>query len=177
MKPKKYLAFTLIELLVAMAITAIITTVVIANFHNANKSRAVQFAADTVVNVLREAQNDTLTGLQIVNSSCNQGNAPVAFFANFSAGTSDYTITGLDKCGSLTTLKSGQLPTKTRISSTGLVVDGTVQPSLSIKFTPPFGALEASGIGGFTSIIISVESSDSTSYSNVTISGVSGKIE
>lgn len=180
MKPKKQQpGFTLIEMLVAMALVAILATVVIANYREANKRKSVQFAADSVINALREAQNNAVTGLQI-QTSCVQGKAAVSFAANFIAGTNFYTITALDKCANTITLKNQTIPKGTLIKSTGLLLNGGGVASLNIKFTPPFGNTEASTGGAAASYVsstITLESADGTITKTVTVDGISSRIQ
>jgi prepilin-type N-terminal cleavage/methylation domain-containing protein len=59
MQSKFNKAFTLVELIVAIAIIVTLSSIVVANFQNGNKSRAVQAASDTVASAVRTAQENS----------------------------------------------------------------------------------------------------------------------
>jgi prepilin-type N-terminal cleavage/methylation domain-containing protein len=178
--------FTLLELLVALSITAILTTVVLANFNQGNKSRSVLLATDVVLSALRTAQNDSLNPQNLSSGTCPD-KVPASYDVLFdnTSSAKTYYLLAYDKCGSQQILKQYILSKLVQIRPTnGLAVDGTSLGAsggiLEIRFTPPFGRLTVSSNGSayrdFNSADIFVQSTDGATNKTVTVSGISGRI-
>ena len=177
--------FTLIELIVVVFIIGLISTISISNFRNSEKQKRVVLAADTAINAIRNAQNFALTGRQIDSSTCNLGKSPQAYLMNFTT-TQAMDLWALDKCDVIYAVESYTYPAYTRVQDNGYVLNGSSQPLLKIKFTPPFGAMTISTTAGvpnvgpfnsFTTASIIIQSTDGTITKTVTVDGLAGRIE
>lgn len=140
------MGFTLIELLIAMAIIAVISTVVIANFHNGQKDRAAALSADIVVNAIHDAQAFSASGKLIANSNCSSGQAPVAYLIY--ANPSDHAVNlyALDKCGSQSDFSTYNLVQSYPLPESFNVWDANMSDAasdqsrpLELGFTLPYG--------------------------------------
>ncbi|HEX5429495.1 MAG TPA: prepilin-type N-terminal cleavage/methylation domain-containing protein [Patescibacteria group bacterium] len=180
--------FTLIELLVAMAIIALLATVVLSNFNQGNRSRATALAADVVSNSFRTAQNDALNPQSFPGFSCSSGKVPAEYHLYFDSNTPTYyTLNAVDKCGDAPvllqrfTLANNVVIKKNNglaVDSTGVGSDGG---TIELKFLPPFSQVTASFNGGdyeeFNSAEVILESSDGSSSRTITFDGVSGRVD
>jgi prepilin-type N-terminal cleavage/methylation domain-containing protein len=183
--------FTLIELLVAMALVAILSTIVVASFRNGNRSKSVALGIDLTTSALRTAQGASLTGGKIAAFSCTidglPSNQASEYRIRFSSGSSTYLLLAYDKCSNPpVTLETYQLAQNVLISSTGLKVtsqSGTTSTaimSLELRFSPPFGKITASLDGEafvpFRNSNIQIQSEDGSVIRNLTLDGISGTI-
>jgi prepilin-type N-terminal cleavage/methylation domain-containing protein len=180
--------FTIIELIVAIVVLVVLTSLSLANFRNGEKQKQVGFAADTVVNAVRNAQNFALTSRQISKSNCTIGSltdkAPASYLVVFSVGT-PVTLYGIDKCAGIHTIESYKLPDKTKYRQNGWAINGNPVKIIQLKYTPPFAtptytnSLDGVNTGTFqsySSSTIVVESDDGTVFRTVTVDGISGQI-
>lgn len=85
--------FTLIEAMVVIAIVSIMTGAVIASLGNGRVKRELETNAREFASVIREAQNNALTG-----KSAIAGTTPCGYQINWTAGSS-YAMTYLYKSG------------------------------------------------------------------------------
>ncbi len=127
--------FTLIEMLVSIAILALLSTVIIANYRAGQRQVNVQNAANQLASDLRVAQNYTLSGKE--NASGNfptggwgvhlvNGNASYILFAD---NNGNYTYDAGEE------FKTLNLPNKTQISA--IQINGSDTSPLDIVFEPP----------------------------------------
>jgi DNA-binding beta-propeller fold protein YncE/Tfp pilus assembly protein PilE len=178
-RPKS--AFTLIELIIIIFIVGAISSITISNYRNGEKSRRVAIATDTVINVARTSQNYTLTGRDTTNadSDCR---SPKYYFMEFSYTSTDVSLYAHNNCGSDDLIQTISLPANTRIKANGLGVNTyTADTSLKVAFFPPFGKSEVwvndnPTSTTFSSVRITLESTDGTYNNTVEINGISGRI-
>jgi prepilin-type N-terminal cleavage/methylation domain-containing protein len=183
----KQKGFTLIELIVAIAVLVLISSISIANFRQGERQKSLSFAADTVTNSIRNAQNLTLTSKQIDKSTCTVGvindKAPQSYILAF-LPSSPATLYGVDKCNTVHNIESYNLPPKTSFQTNGLKINGSTVPGLQIKFTPPFANMTSSNnttanqgvFSAFTTASVTMKPSNGSELRTVTIDGVSGRI-
>jgi prepilin-type N-terminal cleavage/methylation domain-containing protein len=182
--------FTLIELIVAIAIMGILSAVVISNFQRGNESQRLQLAADTVINAIRTAQEQSLNPKAVSSISCARGNIPAEYHIKFDStanNSSAFTLLGTDKCGvSGVLLQNFKLPTKVHLKLVnGLNRDGSFVGGsggiLDISFLPPFGKTTASvngdGFISFTQSKVIIESNTSSLSKTVILDGLSGRVD
>ncbi len=179
MKPKFLKGFTLLELLIVITITVVISSISIANFRQGERRRRIAIASDSIISALRSAQNLTLTGKEIPQSTCGSKTAKY-YEVRFTYSTA-FTIYAEDNCSNLYAIESYSLPLKTQIKANGLLLNGTpAGTSLYVKFSAPFakitGALNGAGGGSLTTANITIESTEEAIERSVTIDGVSGRI-
>jgi prepilin-type N-terminal cleavage/methylation domain-containing protein len=169
--------FTLIELLVAMAIMAILTTLVLARYREADKRRRVQLAGDMLVSALSDTQNSALTGKKA--TGCTGGNPYVARLIPNATTVNVGCLTN--------TYQTYNLPAQTIIST--VTMDGISYPNgIFVYFYPPFATVKVctsvSGVNctatetNFTTVNVTAQSSNNPSITRTTlVDGVSGRIE
>jgi len=172
--------FTLVELLVVIFIMTMISGITIANFRQAERQKRVEIAADVLVNAIRNAQNYTLAGKEIVdpaNPSCRK---PVSYFTRITnAGV--VTLYGVTSCATVV-VETYPLPQNTRIQTNGLQINGIPGGNtlLNINFSSPFALVTAGGdvtsSSSFTSATITIESTQGAISKTVRVDGVSGRI-
>lgn len=179
--------FTLIELVIAIAIIALISAISISNFRQGERQKRLAFAAESVTNALRNTQNLTLTSKQIEASSCTIGvindKAPASYILVF-APSKPAMLYGVDKCGTVHTIDTYDLPYNTRYQAGGYLLNSNPVSTLQIKFQPPFSVMTAStdasvnlGVfNSFNNISLKVEPVSGSGSRTVTIDGISGRI-
>ncbi len=182
--PHSASGFTLVELIIVIAITALISTISIANFRKGEKQKQVVLGADVVINAIRNAQNYAQAGKATTNSNA-ACRTPQYYFVTLNY-SSQITLSALNNntsaCGILPdTIQTYSLPVNTRIRAAGLTLNGTAATAnLVIRFLPPFAKILAGRDGAdpasFTAANIVVESTDASSSKTVIIDGVSGRI-
>jgi prepilin-type N-terminal cleavage/methylation domain-containing protein len=172
--------FTLIEMLVVLFIITTIAGISVANFRAAEKQKRVTIAADTVINAIRNAQNFTLTGKNTTNAntSCRVPQFYVVIFQY----ASTFTLYGVDNCGTWDTIETYSLPVNTRIAANGLKLNGsTATTAEAVYFAPPFATItgnkDSDPVASFSTLSITVETSDGSSSKTVHVDGVAGRIE
>jgi prepilin-type N-terminal cleavage/methylation domain-containing protein len=182
-------AFTLVELIVAIAIIVTLSSIVVANFQNGNKSRAVQAASDTVISSIRTAQENSLSPKVVSTINCNLGKVPADYRLKFnSAQPTTITFWAQDKCNNPELyLQTFTLPTSVEIKRGNSLEfvnsSGTSNfiQDFEIKFTPPFGNLTISSGGGayqkFSRAVITVTTLDSQFTKKIIVDGISGKVD
>ena len=181
---KKQKGFTLLEMIIAMAIMAVLSTMVLLSFRNIDRTRRVQLATDATVSAFRQMQSFALSGKDIAASTCvvsgvAHKEAAYYYVSLSTSGTNDVaTIYGRDKCNTNYSLQSYKLPKSTKFST--ITIDATGVTSLTLYADPPFAVLtrDNSGIkASFASIQIVVSTSDSFATRTVTVDGISGRVE
>jgi len=88
--------FTLMELMIVMAITGIMLSVVLVNMQNSRKNSEIEAAGMQLVSLLREVQNNALTGKKI---GSEEGEYSCAFQFKINANGSYEIARGLKKDG------------------------------------------------------------------------------
>ena len=170
--------FTLIELIVVIFILGIISSIIIANFRNGEKSKRVTIGADTIVDALRTAQEDALTGKNTSNSNANC-KIPLYYFIDFSYSNS-FTLSAYNNCDVVEQIQTYTLPTNTTIKSGSIKLNGLALPGhLKILFTLPFATSVANSVLGsfkFTSVSLVVQATDGSFTKTVTIDGISNRV-
>jgi prepilin-type N-terminal cleavage/methylation domain-containing protein len=189
MQSKFNKAFTLVELIVAIAIIVTLSSIVVANFQNGNKSRAVQAASDTVASAVRTAQENSLSSKVISTINCSSSKVPADYSLKFnSSQPTTITLWAYDKCRNPAMyvqtftfpasieLKSGNSLELVNSSGTSSFIQ-----NFEIKFAPPFGNLTISSGGGayqkFNRAIITVGTLDSQFTKKIIVDGISGKVD
>ena len=182
MKLSNNKGFTLVELVVVIFIMAILGATMIANFRAGERSKRVQIAFDTAVNAVRNAQNFTLAGKAVSNSSCTQGKSPLGYEVFFSSGTS-ISLYGIDKCNVANLIESYPYPRNT--AAGGYRVDGASPSSFEIKFSTPYAQILAAQdattpnsktFGNFGTATVTFQSTDGNVSKILTIDGIAGRI-
>ncbi len=175
--------FTLIELLAVVFIMVTLSTISVANFRQGEKRKRAAIAADTVVSVLRTAQNYTLSGKQTndANPACR---TPKYYFVRITyAGV--LTLRAVNNCDITDLIETFNLPAGTQVKANGLVMNGSSVATvrLNIYFLAPFGNVRAavdpvdnSSMAIFTSATITVETVDGSINHTALVDGVSGRI-
>ena len=118
--------YTLIELLMVIAITSIVSTVIINSFSTSRIKGDLDAAGREVVTIMRQAQNDALTGRQYIANK-----QPCRFQVSWDTSTYTNTFWYLDAsgvCNTSSVIKSYTLKNNTVFSSTD-----------NLYFTPPHG--------------------------------------
>ncbi len=174
--------FTLIELLVSIFIVVVISTVTLINYRQGETRRRVALASDTVINLIRTAQNNTLTGKAITQSSCaNQApKSYLVFFSSAQAGS----LYGQDNCDDLYLIENLKLPERTVIEAGSYQLNGSGVSALQINFSTPFATMTASttnqaGAGTFSAFnaaALVVTDSSGSIPKIISVDGVSGRI-
>jgi Tfp pilus assembly protein FimT len=178
MNKTKKTGFTLIELVIVTILIVMMTTLMLTNYRQGEKSRRVGIAVDEIIGALTATQNNALTGKATTNTtgSCR---IPVSYYITFNYST-QYTMYALNNCGSVDTIETFSLPQNIRIQAAGLVSGAPVGSNLSISFTPPYGVLMLSRDNGafntFQTATITLESTDGSISHTVTVDGISGRI-
>lgn len=189
--------FTILELLVIVFISTMITGFAVANFRSAEKRKAVRLASDTVINVLRTAQNYSLSGRQIpvtatrvFNSAavtdCPSGTkVPSDYRVTFSGSTNTYNIYATDKCYDIWRIETGRLPGSTQVRANGILVDVSNLNAVQFQFSPPFAKVTVGNtvslnpsptFNTFRASEITVEHTDGSVSEVVRLDAISGKI-
>lgn len=179
-KPNSALGFTLIELLVVTFIMVTLSTISVANFRQGEKRKRATIASETVINVLRTAQNYALSGKQTNNADPNC-RTPQYYFVrvNYSGGLN---LRAVNNCGTQEFLESFSLPTNTRVKANGLVMNGSTVAGtrLHVYFLAPFGSVRAAVDGDsmtiFSTASVIIETSDGSISRTVVVDGVAGRI-
>ncbi len=171
--------FTLIELMVVALLMIMMTTLVLANYRQGEKSRKVGLTVDAIVSALTAAQNNALTGKATTNTN-GACRVPQSYYVTFSY-TARYTMYAINNCGSTDLIENFDLPQAVRVKASGLVADSSpAATNLSTSFIPPYGVLEIARDGGsfstFRTGSITVETVDGSISQTVTIDGISGRI-
>jgi prepilin-type N-terminal cleavage/methylation domain-containing protein len=172
---KKYndSGFTLIELIVVIFILVIISSIVIANFRGGETNKSVTIAADTIVDALRTAQTDTLTGKNTGSSNPNC-QIPLAYYVDFQFSNS-FNLYADDSCSTTEQIQTYTLPINTTITN----LNGA-NSDLKIKFWLPFATppqeIIDNNTTGFTSASIAVKATNSSYTKTVIIDGTTGAI-
>lgn len=120
--------FTLIEVVVVVAIIAIMSAVIFSNVNSGRSQSAVDAATRTLANAIRELQQYSLTGKQMVTNS-----DPCLYQIAWISGTARYTTTYFYKDNSGTCNQSMTIATYTLPG--GVLFSGTG----SLGFTLPYG--------------------------------------
>ncbi|HYF97457.1 MAG TPA: type II secretion system protein [Coxiellaceae bacterium] len=184
--------FTLIELMISIAVVGFLSTIVIMNFRVGEKQKLLTYAADSVINAVRNAQNYALTSKQIPASTCLIGGASDKAAANYrvqiNTSQNYLTLSAQDKCNTVYTLETYTLPRNVKFRSNGLGLFNSSGPTnnntLQIRYTTPFAsATAATTIGpsdvftGFQSASIALELSDASKVKFVNVDGISGRVQ
>lgn len=155
-----------------------IASVSIANYRNGEKQQRVNLAVDSLINGIRNAQNNAFTSRQIVTSTC--ANKAAKYFRIDFSSSAEFIIYAEDNCSTVYEIERYKLPEQVQIRSGGLLLDSAAADTLSIQFTTPFAKIFAASNGGayaaFTTAIITVEHLDGSRSSTATVDGVSGRI-
>ncbi|MBX4205130.1 MAG: type II secretion system GspH family protein [Candidatus Doudnabacteria bacterium] len=183
--PIKQQAFSVIELVIAISIIAILTTIVMANFHDANKSKSVQLGADAIASAFRTAQENSLNPKEISAISCSQGKVPGEYHLIFNiTQPTIFTLTAKDKCGNPgIVLQTFNLPKNVVINTVGgLKIDGAAVASpLDFKFETPFAkATISSGSAVFRSFTqgeVVLAFNDGSFTRHIILDGLSGRVD
>jgi len=169
--------FTMVELIVILAITVVLSGSIIANFRNGDRSRDVRVATDSIQSALRQMQNNILSGVQHPSGS------PAGDFGfEITSGQKNYlTFSELPGGGSKQTLETVTLPDSVTISN--IIVGGQAASKIEVRFLPPFGKIQITGIGTSYSQAINVVSSfkvrfrgETLGEKTVHVDGITGKI-
>ena len=184
--------FTALELIIILAITAVITGFMLANFRTGDRQKRTSLAADTVTAALRQAQNYALSGKQIPSnatpvsgSDCRNGDNSADYYrVALSASGTTVSSYADHECGISFLIESSNLPQRTRIKSDGLSVTFSSSPlsvgSVDVRFSAPFGRMTINGGTGyadFANLNVTVQATDDAARTKtVRIDGVSGKI-
>jgi prepilin-type N-terminal cleavage/methylation domain-containing protein len=186
-KTRLYSGFTLIELLVSLFILVVLTTIILADFRRGEKQTRVRLSADIVTTAIRTAQNYTLSGKQLDQSTCTIGGvlekSAVAYYAHFHVNDVPH-VHAEDKCGIHHRIGNFPLLQQVRLKSDGLIIDGAALTEMRVVFYPPFGRLRGSAFGDgspiyqdFSTMSITVEYIDSSISRTITVDGISGRIQ
>jgi prepilin-type N-terminal cleavage/methylation domain-containing protein len=187
--------FTLIELVIVMAMTALIATVMLANFRNGDKSKRVGLAADGIVNVARLAQNYAISGKQIAGNltaasgtRCPTDYTAAYYEVDLDQSSGNVNLYAVDKCGAVFQIDSYPMASGAHIKNNSIsrtlctpTCSTSTFSTMAVRFTPPFGKSTAGVIAGpifleFSSIDLVVESTDGARSKSVKIDGISGRI-
>jgi prepilin-type N-terminal cleavage/methylation domain-containing protein len=131
-------AFTLIEMMVVIAIIGIVSALMLVNLNNGRVQRDLETSAKEFVSMVREAQNDALTGKQIVGSTTPCAQAFRVYWSvgssadSGSAGTGTYRLDYYEKNNSGDCSYAGRVGPKT--FNNGVVFTG---PQTSMAFGLP----------------------------------------
>lgn len=120
--------YTLLELLVVVAIVSIASAIVISNFSASRVKEDTNASVREVMAVMRQAQNDALTGRQYVANA-----KPCRFQVSWAGSTYTYTFWYLDSfglCNTSLSVKSYTLKNSAAFSGVG-----------SLSFSPPHGTV------------------------------------
>jgi prepilin-type N-terminal cleavage/methylation domain-containing protein len=182
--------FTLIELVVGVVIVAILSTVITAGFHQANKSKSLVLGVDIITSAIRTAQAKSLSGYVIPGSTCSQGNQASEYHLKFFPISTQTSIVSInlyakDKCGNDYLLETYRLPNNLIISRYMGSVDSTPLYfyNLDIKFDPPFGKTsyskyEGDPFVGFQTLTLAVSPDEFGNGSkHLSLDGITGKID
>lgn len=195
---KQNLGFTLIELTIVIAMTGLISTVMIASFRSGEKLKRVQLAADGLASLSRLGQEYTLSGKIIPFNAqrlpdpaacAGTDRSPRNYSFNVNTGSTTAYLYATDRCQAKFQIDSFTLPQGTRIKQIGVVYctntcTNTSSPtSVAVYMIPPFGVLEwndptnpVNPHARFSQVDIVIESLDGTRTRTVRIDGISGRI-
>jgi type II secretory pathway pseudopilin PulG len=196
---KSLLGFTLVELLVVMAMTALVSGVMIYNFKSGDRQKKVALSRDAIILSLRTAQNYSLSGKQIPppnivptvrGARCAGDDSPVSYWVEFS-DSNIIPLMAEDRCGAVIKVEEFRLVTDTRFSSTdtpfGILNGGLPIPGnyLAVRFTPPFGVMSAavtplpfgSDFDVFHSATAKIETNDAVRSRTIIIDAIAGRFE
>jgi prepilin-type N-terminal cleavage/methylation domain-containing protein len=171
--------FTLIELMVVTVLIVMMTTLVLANYRQGEKSRKVGLTVDAIVSALTAAQNNALTGKATSNST-GACRVPQSYYVTFNY-TTQYSMYALNNCGGTDLIENFTLPQGVRIKESGLIAESSaVGANLSVSFIPPYGNLKIARDSGsfnpFQTASIIIETVEGSISQTVTIDGISGRI-
>lgn len=193
---KNNLGFTLVELLIVMAMMALITTVMLANFKNGDKFKKVQLSADAMVNIVRLGQNYSLSGRQIQQSQnpvsgsrCPTDTSVNRYLIEVNPANNTISLLAEDNCSATFLTDRYTLPTGVRFAPGGITLVScyvgncpltSTPANVRVAFTPPFGTMSAASFNEtpapFRSLTVRIESADSVRFKDVVIDGISGQI-
>jgi prepilin-type N-terminal cleavage/methylation domain-containing protein len=128
----KQKGFTLIEILVVITIIAIAATITLASLGNGRAQRDLETGARELVSIIREAQNDALTGKQLV-----AGTDPCQYRVSWNGSTYTFTYWYKNASGAC----SQSSPIMTRSLRPGASFSG----SSSVSFFLPHAVTDIPG--------------------------------
>lgn len=158
--------FTLIELVIILAITALLTTIVVFNFSRLRSSEQLQSGVRSVVSRIREVQNFVLSG-----QSRPEG-TPQAYEITFAANAQSYLIR-YDVGGTLYTLETVGLTPQLRIGQ--VLVGGSPVTQAVVRLTSPYGQIFVDGTANQGIEIQILHANAGLAYP-VLVDGISGRI-
>ncbi len=145
--------FTLVEMIVVIAILAMLSALVVANFRNSEKINAVRLGAEQFVGALREAQNDALAQKRVGDPSKVPAGG-FGVYVNKAALSGDITFTLFADNGSVLGEYDAadrilrQPETLPRYSKFARIrVGDTTVDELSVIFKPPQGEVIFGNMG------------------------------
>ncbi len=190
--------FTIAELLVSLAIIGVLTGLMMANFSSGQRSSEVRFAAEILVNQLRELQTNALTGRLVRVCSggaddkkvCESKNPPVActggtcaprvpdgYGIHFTAGSSSFLL--FDDANANGVYDAGEELRTVPYVSTGLVQLSTSLPGapLDVVFKPPSAQILINGVAAPDTVTLTLTHSREPIQRHVNIYRITGKID
>lgn len=182
--------FTLVEMIVVIAILAMLSVLVVANFRNSEKINAVRLGAEQFVGALREAQNYAMAQKRIGDPPTSEvpaGGFGVSVrklqppFVNYTLFADTDGIAGYNAAKDIT-IRSETLPRYAQFTS--MRADDVEKDEFSVIFLPPAAAVVFGDLGGglvpnYSKATFAIKSTDAdlTSELDVAVTRSSGLID
>ena len=191
---KKFRGFTIMELMVTISILAVIASVSISNFRQAEKVRSMDLSAQIALEAYRKAQNYSLTGKIIneqdfgcfIDGEWSLGGPPTYGIHASAQPTIQPHMFGKNECG-LRDVEFFNFPSGVKIKPGTFVINGIPNNSTEvyIHFKAPYGKLEYTAHSGtwdgffypFVEITFDLELPDGSLTRTIRIDGISGRID
>ena len=169
---KSLTGFTFIELLVVVFITAMLATVVTANFRQLRISQEIQAGVRDLVSNIRDAQNNVLTGKRV-----NATQSARAYVLNFTPGVNSYSLryNVFDGDGNNATSAVQTIMLKQNMQIQQLLVAGNPESSAEVRLESPFAKFSVNG--GTSQLQINLLHTVGNRTRSVIINSISGRIE
>lgn len=161
--------FTLLELIMSIGILGILIGATISNFHGGARNQAVRAAANLTASLLRQAQNQTLSGI------VSNGTFPIGGYGvRFDMASPGALIFFADANGNFNFDAGEDLAGERVILPPGASFN--LGGSLNVVFSPPDGNVYFNGAALPDTMAIPFQGTGTTVTANVTVYRLSGQV-
>ena len=182
---KKQPGFTFVELTIVFTIFIALATIFVTSQQQARRSSSLRIASDTTQSVLRQMQNNVLSGELYSESSLTPArDYGIKFLSGGASYTSFVEEAATSNYKALETVNFDQKITFTNATVlSGGVSQGAT--SVEIRFFPPYGEIRVTAKSGSTTLFTEAKNvvvtfrlsySGTSQYRQITVDGLSGRI-